>query len=63
MKFRTSATESLEMFCQDLDKHSFGQIQIFEWHMHFKADQMSVYDAEHLGRRVTSKTSEKVGKF
>lgn len=44
MKLNKSATETLKMLLQAFAKHSLGQRQVFEWHMHFKASQVTFQD-------------------
>jgi hypothetical protein len=44
-----------------LEEHSLSQV--FEWHSHFKAGQMSVEDDECSGPPSTSRMTEYVKKF
>jgi hypothetical protein len=46
-------------------REAFGELSlsraaVFEWHSHFKADQVSVEDDERSGRPSTTKTTENV---
>jgi hypothetical protein len=44
-------------------EHSLSWTAVFEWHSHFKANQVSVEDDELSGRPGTSKMTENVEKF
>jgi hypothetical protein len=44
-------------------EHSLSRTMIFEWHLYFKASQVSVEGDEHWGRPSTCKTTENVEKI
>lgn len=42
VKFSKNVTRNLKTLHQPFGKHSLGQTQVFEWHMHFNASQVLV---------------------
>jgi hypothetical protein len=46
VKLGKSATETLEMLREDFGEHSLSWTAVFEWHSRFKADRVSVEDAD-----------------
>jgi uncharacterized cysteine cluster protein YcgN (CxxCxxCC family) len=63
MKLGKSTAKTLEMLREAFGEHSSRRKEVFEWHSHFKAGQVSVEDDELSGRPSTIKTTENVEKF
>jgi hypothetical protein len=63
VKLGKSATETLVMLLEAFGEHSLSQTTVFEWHSHFKADQVSVEDDECSGLASTRKTTENIEKI
>jgi hypothetical protein len=60
VKLSKSAAETLGLICKAFGEHSLSRTVVFEWHSHFKADQVSVEDDKRSGRPSTSKMTENV---
>jgi hypothetical protein len=63
VKLGKSSSKTLEMFREAFGEHSSCRKEVFEWHSHFNAGQVSVEDDELSGGPGTIKTTENVEKF
>jgi hypothetical protein len=48
-KLSKSATKTLEMLHEAFEEYSLSQMEVSEWHLRFKAGQVSVEDDKHSG--------------
>jgi hypothetical protein len=56
-------TKTLEFLREAFGERSLSRTEVFEWHLYFKASQVSIEDEERSGLPSTSRPTENVETF